>query len=245
MFSDLYKKLEAKKHGWANEEELRLGWIMALTEALKIDFHAERGKRDSSYNNVVIEFKDRGLFKGRTSSPSFKEAIYKRLKPYILRTAKTEGIDPSDYIGIAIDGDHICFAQVVDGKIHPGPLLAFSEASVAMVATACQDAFRRAVTADNLIQDFGHESVCGMGLMQALADALAENLTRSGNNKIKMLFEEWRTLYGQVANLSNEQIRTINGLIRFTTKVKPRLERFRLWCSGITAMAEVLAAFGR
>lgn len=223
MFSDIYRKLEAKRHGWANEEELRLGWVMALTEALGIDFHAERLKRDSSYNNVVIEFKDKGLFKGKTSSPSFKEAIYERLEPYILKTAEAEDIDPSDYIGIAIDGDHICFAQVVDGKIHHGPLLAFSEASVAMVATACQDAFRRAVTANNLIEDFGHESTCGIGLMQALADALAQNLTQSGNNKIKMLFEEWRTLYGQVADLSNEQINTINGLIRFTMKVKPGL----------------------
>lgn len=223
MFSDLYKKLQVKRSGWANEEELRLGWIMALTDALGIDFHAERGRKDSSYNNVVIEFKDRGLFKGKISSPSFKEAIYERLKPYILKTAQVEGVDPSDYIGIAIDGDHICFAQVINKEIHHGQLLPFSEASVAMVAIACQDSFRRAITAQNLIEDFGHEAVCGVGLMQALADALAANTNRAGNSKIKMLFEEWRTLYGQVANLSNEQIRSVNGTIRFRMEVKQSL----------------------
>jgi hypothetical protein len=223
LFADLYKKLQAKRSSWANEEELRLGWIMALTDALGIDFHAERGRKDSSYNNVVIEFKDRGLFKGKISSPSFKEAIYKRLEPYILKTSDDEGIDPSDYIGIAIDGDHICFAQVVDKKIHHGQLLPFSEASVAMVATACQDSFRRALTAQSLIEDFGHESVTGLGLMQAIANALADSINRRENNKIKMLFEEWKTLYGQVADLSNEQIKSVNGTIRFSVPVKQSL----------------------
>lgn len=220
MFLELYSRLKAKRSGWTNEEELRLGWVMALTETLGIDFHAERGRKDSSYNNVVIEFKDRGLFKGKDSSSSFKEAIYYRLEPYILKAANAEGIDPSDYIGIAIDGDHICFAQVIDRKIHHGPLLPFSEASVDMVATACQDAFRRAVTIENLIEDFGHESACGLGLMQALADALADSINQTSNSKIKMLFEEWRTLYGQVADLSNEQIKSVNGTIRFRIAVK-------------------------
>jgi len=57
VFSELYNELQSKRLGWVNEEELRLGWIMALTKALGIDFHAERGRKDSSYNNVVIEFK--------------------------------------------------------------------------------------------------------------------------------------------------------------------------------------------
>lgn len=220
MFSELYGELESKRSGWANEEELRLGWIMALTKTLGIDFHAERGRKDSSYNNVVIEFKDRGLFKGKDSSPSFKEAIYKRLEPYILKTSVAEGVDPSDYIGITIDGDHVCFAQVIDRKIQHGPLLPFSEAAVAMVATACQDAFRRAVTAENLIEDFGHDSACGLRLMQALADALANRIDKGSNNKIKMLFEEWRTLYGQVADLSSEQIRIVSGILRFRVSVE-------------------------
>jgi hypothetical protein len=38
--------------------------------------------------------------------------------------------------------------------------------------------------------------------MQAMADALAAELAVTGNSKIKMLFEEWRTLYGQVADMS-------------------------------------------
>ena len=37
-------------------------------------FDAERGKRDLSYNNVLIEFKGPGKFNGKATSPAFREA---------------------------------------------------------------------------------------------------------------------------------------------------------------------------
>lgn len=222
MYKDLYDKLNIKRANWQNEEEVRQGWIIALTEALGIQFHAERGKRDSSYNNVVIEFKDKGLFKGKTASPSFKEAINKRLLPYILKTAKAESVDERDYIGIAIDGDHICFAQVINNTIEHGHLLPLSEASVSMVATALKDSYRRALTAENLIEDFGHSSDCGLKIMSAFAKALSKSINDPNNNKTKMLFEEWRTLFGQVADLSNKQIEKINGILKFKAEVQQK-----------------------
>ena len=61
------------------------------------------------------------------------------------------------------------------------------------------------MTADNLVEDFGHEAQIGHGMMAALASELESHLKATGNNKIKMLFEEWRTLFGQVADLSAAQ----------------------------------------
>lgn len=222
MFKNLYRTLAQKKHLWANEEEVRQGWVIALSNALHIDFQAERGKKDSSYNNVVIEFKSRGLFQGKETSPAFNEAINDRLKPYILKTAAAEGIDPSDYIGIAIDGDHISFAQVVDGEIEHGQLLEFSETSVSLVATACTDSFRRAVIANNLVDDFGPSSECGKALMRALGISVSKAVNSAKNNKIKMLFEEWRALYGQVADLSSDQLKSLDSSLRFTSQANKK-----------------------
>ena len=219
-FKSLFDTLNQKRGSWANEEELRQGWILALSNSLEIDFQAERGRKDSSYNHVVIEFKSPGFFQGKDTSPSFREAIYDRLKPYIIATAKKENLDQSDYIGIAIDGYHIAFAQVVDGQIEHGQLLEFTETAVAMVATACKDAFRRAVISDNLVADFGPASDCGKALMHALGDAVTEAVIQKKNSKIKMLFEEWRALYGQVADLSNEQLKEIQKSLDFTSKAK-------------------------
>ena len=199
----VYRKLQQQTSRATNEEEIRLSWVQALEKASGITFDAERGKRDLSYNNVVIEFKDRGKFNGKSTSPAFREAMEERLLPYILRAAQKDHIDERDYIGIAIDGKHIAFAQVVDGAIQPQHLLPVTPVTFGMVVEACRKSFRRAITASNLIEDFGHESERGLALMRAMADALSHALRTGGDKKIRMLFEEWRTLYGQVADLSS------------------------------------------
>ncbi|GMA65749.1 N-6 DNA methylase [Alicyclobacillus fastidiosus] len=214
--TNLYTNLNNMRQGWANEEELRIGWLKALSSSLGIELQAERKKLDSSYNNVIIEFKAPKLFHGRTNSPAFKEAIHERLKPYIMRKSTEDGLEPEAYIGIAIDGDHICFARIVENDIVHGELLAFSEASVQMVATALTDSFRRAITVSNLVEDFGLSSDSGIKLMQAMANALSTSIGQQANNKIKMLFAEWQTLFGQVADLSVSQLDGIRRSIRFT-----------------------------
>lgn len=211
-----YKKLLQQLRRATNEEEIRLSWVRALEEVLGITFDAERGKRDLSYNNVLIEFKGPGKFNGKTTSPAFREAMDERLLPYIIRTAKAEGIDQSDYIGIAIDGQHLAFAQIINGTINHQPLLPVSQITFDMVVEACRKCYRRAVTANNLIEDFGHDSNRGLALMRAMSDALAHAQRDGGNKKIRMLFEEWRTLYGQVADLSKEQLKDINGALHFS-----------------------------
>jgi len=219
LYKTLFEKLSNVKNRWQNEEELRISWVKELSESLNIELHAERDKLDSSYNNVIIEFKAPGYFNGRTTSLAFREAIYERLKPYILRKAKEEDIDPGNYIGIAIDGNHICFAQYLNGDIRYDELLPFCLESVSMVATALKDSYRRVITVNNLVEDFGLTSSSGINLMQAMANALGANIVQKSNNKIKMLFEEWQTLYGQVADLSDNQLNEISRVLSFNLPV--------------------------
>ena len=220
--SDLFKNLAKDQHSWANEEEVRKGWLKHIENELGITFHAERERNDASYNQVIIEFKAPNLFKGSTKSASFIEAIDDRLFKYIRAKSKKEGIPEEDYIGIAIDGAHICFAFMQDGKMVPRNLLPFNKASAELVAQACLDSKRRAVTAENLIEDFGHSSQFGHSMMTVLISQLEKQLTASGNNKIKLLFEEWRTLFGQVADLSAAQADEIRKSIPFSPALPPR-----------------------
>ena len=219
--SELFKNLAKDQHSWANEEEVRKGWLKHIENELGITFHAERGRNDASYNQVIIEFKAPKLFKGSTKSAAFVEAIDDRLFKYIRARAKKEGIPEEDYIGIAIDGSHVCFAFMQNGKIVPRNLLPFNKASTELVAQACLDSKRRAVTADNLVEDFGHSAQIGNAMMAVLVSQLEKQLTASGNNKIKLLFEEWRTLFGQVADLSAAQAAEIRKSIPFSPALPP------------------------
>ncbi|MEX3555853.1 MAG: N-6 DNA methylase [Burkholderia gladioli] len=211
-----YSHIDRRRRRWHGEEEVRAAWISALEAALDIVFDAERARFDLSFNNVAIEFKAPGLFKGSDKSASFREAMDKRLLPYILRSAKRTGVAPEEFIGIAIDGEHLCFAQVVGGAIRHNYLLPFSVVSVGMVIEACRNNFRRPVVAESLLDDFGHASEAACAVMQALSHTLQRAIDAPEVNKISMLFEEWRALYGQVADLSGFQIETIEKVLRFT-----------------------------
>lgn len=217
MYIEQYNQLNRQRLDWQTEEEVRLGWLTILQNTLEITFHAERGRSDADYNQVIIEFKNVGLFHGSIESPKFREAL-DELSRYIPAKAHEEGLSVRNYQGIAIDGESIAFAYVSaeDGQIINGPMMPLTPASVQMVFEACRQSSRRALTATNLIEDFGHGSVAGVSLMQALSTALIPYLDDPENNKVKMLYQEWKALYGQVADLSSFQVEAIMRAIGFT-----------------------------
>ena len=217
MYTEQYNQLNRRRLEWQTEEEVRVGWLTELQNTLSITFHTERDRFDADYNQVIIEFKNIGLFHGSNTSPKFREAM-EELSRYIPTKAHAEGIAVQNYQGIAIDGESIAFAYIPgEGEnIVSGPIMPLSPDSVQMVFEACRQSSRRALTATNLIEDFGHGSVTGGHLMQALSDALIPHLDEVGNNKIKMLYQEWKALYGQVADLSSSQVEAIMRTIGFT-----------------------------
>ena len=217
MYSEQYNQLRRRRLDWQTEEEVRLGWLTELQNALGITFHAERGRSDADYNQIIIEFKNVGLFHGSTTSAKFVEAM-EELSRYIPAKSQEDGIDIKNYMGIAVDGESIAFAYIhgEGASIVHGPIMPLSLSSVQLVFEACKQSSRRALTASNLIEDFGHGSVVGGRLMQALANGLMPYLDDPENNKVKMLYEEWKALYGQVADLSTFQVDSIMRTIGFT-----------------------------
>ncbi len=222
MYDVQYNRLKRRVLDWRTEEEVRLGWITELQNALGILFHAERGRSDADYNQIVIEFKNVGLFHGSATSAKFEEAM-EELSRYIPAKAHAENIEIENYIGIAIDGESIAFAYLRNetSPIVHSSILPLSQYSVQMVFEACRQSSRRALTAENLIEDFGHGSVAGGALMQTLSDSLTTHLEYPENNKVKMLYEEWKALYGQVADLSTSQVDGIMRTIGFTSSGEP------------------------
>ncbi|PLR38394.1 SAM-dependent methyltransferase [Chimaeribacter coloradensis] len=206
---------EKRLKPWQNEEEVRFAWNKAIEDATGLHLNAERDRNDASLNHVIIEYKAPGLFHGNKESAAFKSAMHDRLKIYIQRKSANTGIPESDFIGIAIDGEHICFAQLVDGNIKSQHLMPFSFESVEMVLDAFRSDTRKALTTDNLLADFGLGSENARKFMQSLSSGLQNALDTHSNNKISMLYEEWRTMYGQVADMSALQAEAINNELTF------------------------------
>lgn len=217
MNQSTYDAIQEKRlKPWQGEEEVRYTWNKAIEDETGLHLNAERERKDASLNHVIIEYKAPGLFNGKKGSPAFKNASQERLLPYIQKESIKTGIPESDFIGIAIDGEHICFTQVIDGEIKTQHLMPFSPYSVEIVLDAFRSDTRKGLTAENLLADFGHGSSNARAFMQCLSDGLYHYVTASSNNKVQMLFEEWRTLYGQVADMSVLQAEAINKELAFS-----------------------------
>lgn len=210
IVKNAFEQINAKRlKPWQGEEEVRVAWVNAIENATSLHINTERGRKDASHNHVIVEFKAPNFFNGKKESPKFIEATKHRLLPYIQKESKKTGIPESDFIGLAIDGEHICFSQVINNQIYSQQLIPFSEFAVGMVIDAFVSDTRKALTTENLLNDFGHGSDNAKDLMQSLSDGLANEIGQPQNNKVKMLFEEWRTLYGQVADMSVLQAEAI------------------------------------
>jgi hypothetical protein len=96
--------------------------VSGLETAMGIHFDAERAKKDSSYNNVIIEFKAPGLFKGSKTSAKFKEATNKRLLPYIQR----EAVKADMRRAITVENRRLSVLQSNKGKVTVNTLERYS-----------------------------------------------------------------------------------------------------------------------
>ncbi|HHW4681759.1 MAG TPA: Eco57I restriction-modification methylase domain-containing protein [Xylella sp.] len=103
-----------------------------------------------------------------------------------------------------------------NGAIFACYLLPFSIQSFGLVVDACLNSVRMAVDKDNLIRDFRHGSQVAIDVMLVFADALSAALKDGMPSKIKMLYEEWKSLYGQVTDLTVDQKAAIEQMLNFT-----------------------------
>lgn len=195
-----FKILQSHAAHWTNEEEVRVGFLAALSHALGAPLEAERNHRDSSFNNLVIEFKAPGAFKGNAFSEKFDEALNRRLLPYILKLAYRENINPNEFIGIATDGMHVGFAHVQETHVHCGSFMPLDQSVFGMMVEALTLQRRRSLNTVNLIEDFGSQSKLGSNLVVALQNSLMEHLQKGGTNHVKMLFAEWIALFEQTTS---------------------------------------------
>lgn len=199
--NDFLEKLKAAK----SEADVRFAWGALIDQTLHIGtgLHQEIDYRDLSFDNVVIEFKDKGLFNNNESSAKFIEATKGRILKYVERWSKESNMPTSEFIGIATDGDTFTLVKVLNDKIVTGNLLHVNESTAAYVLDAIDQNKRLPLTADNLIDSFGVNSKFGRPILDNLFKTLITDLNEDGVNRTKLFFNEWKSLYGQVATMAD------------------------------------------
>jgi hypothetical protein len=124
----------------ANEAEVRSRFETAAISKLGIrDLKLEQGRQDVRRNHIIIEFKDKGLFRGRQDDSAFKQAINQLTTKYIPEQAEHDRRDVSDYTGICFDGIDLAFVYLEgDGKTRISDLRPFDVHSGAALVLALE-----------------------------------------------------------------------------------------------------------
>lgn len=184
--------------------------IESEAEYEKMIYRARRA--DAVYPAIVLEFKKPGRLRSQATT---KEAI-DELSDYLTGMAKGKNV-PRKYVGIAIDGESILFIrpkgairkknltktnqltltgevieELTDWEIN-GPV-PVSEASMEKLILFFRGLAFKNLNPDNLANDFGSKSDIGRGAIKILYGKLQQ--TKSP--KTKILFDEWKRLFGIV-----------------------------------------------
>lgn len=194
--------LRARLADASNETEVRDRFCGEVYSHYNITFRLERGRSDARLNRVILEFKDKGLFRGRTNTAKFKEAYLQLTVKYIPQQAKADGLALHDYIGVAIDGKHYAFLFFEENGNHRHTeLLRIDPDGLYPLLEALRRDVRRSFTAENLMEDFGADSSTANTVLRELWDHLNTCLQRGGSYKVQMLFREWQKLFSQATSL--------------------------------------------
>lgn len=203
-------------HQTKTEEDLRIGFEKLLEPILKelgikpnpryekSIYNA--GRSDALHGQVVIEYEAPDSFK---SSRAVAHS-YDQLVGYIQGLSKSEKetlfILESKFVGVGFDGKKLFFVRYKGNKYVPkielekkdfiliGPY-DFNEQSARTLLTHLRALSRLPLTAENLADKFGSESVLAQRAVSAFANALEY---WGEQTRVRTFFNEWRRLFGIV-----------------------------------------------
>ena len=159
------------------------------------EYTVARGRLDSVYNRLIIEYKRPGVLKTNNSNAA-NQSVIQQLRGYMTDLAKKEKRDLQRFVGAAIDGRLVIFIRPTGDILRAEDPAEISTASVArLLRFLFSLASGRALLPENLVEDFGP----GLHAQKAVK-ALYETLNASEHPLVKRLFEQWRTFFGEATD---------------------------------------------
>jgi len=186
-----------------------------LTIVPRDEFSVARGRVDSVYNRLVLEYKRPGVIRESNEGRSNQEVIT-QVKDYILDVAKRERREAQRLAGVATDGFFFIFVRRVGegwsvddpAPVNPASTERFLRLLFSLSAGA-------ALVPENLVEDFGPKTLRAQRAVRALYTALHA----SKHPLVVKLFEQWRLFFSEATDYK-EWAERIESKEEFRTFVK-------------------------
>ena len=179
------------------------------------EFSVARGRVDSVYNRLILEYKRPGVIRDSNKTRANQEVI-QQVKDYILDVAKRERREAQRLAGVATDGLHFLFVR----RVGEG----WSVDDPAPVTRASMERFLRllfslsagaALVPENLVEDFGPRTIRA----QRAVRALYMTIHSTKHPLVTKLFDQWRSFFSEATEYK-EWAEHIEGEEEFRTFVR-------------------------
>jgi SAM-dependent methyltransferase len=186
-----------------------------LTIVPRDEFSVARGRVDSVYNRLVLEYKRPGVLKS-TVQAGANRAVVEQLKGYILDVATREKREADRLAGVATDGFHLVFLRRVGGGWSDPEVYPVNAASAERLLRLLFSLVSgKALIAENLVEDFGPRTIYAQRAVRALYTVLHS----SKHPLVEKLFEQWRLFFSEVTDY-REWAETIESKEEFRSFVR-------------------------
>lgn len=152
------------------------------------------GRADAVYNRFVVEYKKPGTLRKEKSARPNLDAVT-QLKQYMEGLERLDRHRKERLAGAVLDGHYLIFVRFREGHWRvddPVPVSAHSTETFLRYLLSL--ATELALTPENLVRDFGENTVVSRIAMPALY----HTLRTSDNPKVHILFRQWQHLFSEI-----------------------------------------------
>lgn len=199
------------------EEDLRITAAHALQDFLRFakpqsfenrrvgkhEYHLGKGRVDSVYQGVFIEYKNPGLFKGRKESPGGK-AVIKQIRQRFADFEKEERRRPERLLGVGCDGEHWLYVRYRDRKFEeslPMPVDARGTERL-LRAFLSLGVTGKSYVPKYLGADFGMSGP--QSVVFPAVRSFYHAITTTKSPKADVFFRQWKIMFGEVCGYDVE-----------------------------------------
>ncbi|HHW40560.1 MAG TPA: N-6 DNA methylase [Syntrophomonadaceae bacterium] len=167
-----------------------------LTIIPRDEFSVARGRVDSVYNRLILEYKRPGIIRPTNQGRS-NSGVIQQVKDYINDVAARERREVHRLAGVALDGFHFIFVRRVgDGWSVDDPVPVTPASTARFLRLLFSLSTGAALVPENLIEDFGPLTWRAQRSVKAFYRAIHS----SRHPLVAKLYEQWKLFYSEVTD---------------------------------------------
>lgn len=168
-----------------------------------------KGRIDALYNLANLEYKAPDELEPRNyrqTRPTSNHTYIEQVKRQLKGLAKREKLQLDSLLGIIFDGRYLIYVNYLSTDWYVSEPEAVNKFSITkFIKRLFSLQVDKAVTITNLVEDFGFKSEIAIESIKAFYKSIDSNI--DNNDGLKLLFEQWNSLFREVSGYSFDSMK--------------------------------------